>query len=509
MVMATPSPECVGREFVRQYYTLLNEAPLHLHRFYSNNSSFLHGGVDHEEPVIGQAEIHKKIISLNFRDCHAKIRQVDSHATLGEGVVVQVTGELSNNGQPMRRFMQTFVLAPQSPKKYYVHNDIFRYQDEVFNDEEETDNQEGSIVESEGEAEEETTLDSPLRESVQEPTVNSYYEVPTVSNGTVEENSQPGQVVSKPETEEIVEKPVATIQPPSSPTPMSGTTTVSDGQPPPPSQPEPLSEQSTTQVAQTVVENHTGRTSPTRDEQELETPKTLSWADRARQNTSSNSPIIQQGPAPVIKPVPQQPVSPPSKDQNKVGEGGTGRQEPLPQRAPRQSGRGSARGTPPGGSGEGSIPETRRGPRYPDSNQVFVGNLPQDINEDELKNHFMAYGNVVEMRINTKSGGGKVPNFGFIVFDDPSSVQRILGEKPILFRGEHRLNVEEKKARVSRSDNRGGKPGDVRPMSTGRGIGGPQDRGRGGGRGGGLGGGINKGGGGGGGGGGNRFNARR
>jgi len=28
----------------------------------------------------------------------------------------------------MRRFTQTFVLAAQSPKKYYVHNDIFRYQ---------------------------------------------------------------------------------------------------------------------------------------------------------------------------------------------------------------------------------------------------------------------------------------------------------------------------------------------------------------------------------------------
>jgi len=46
----------------------------------------------------------------------------------------QVAGELSNAGQPMRRFMQTFILAPQSPKKYYVHNDIFRYQDEVFHD---------------------------------------------------------------------------------------------------------------------------------------------------------------------------------------------------------------------------------------------------------------------------------------------------------------------------------------------------------------------------------------
>ena len=122
--------------------------------------------------MYGQQDIHQKIMQLNFRDCHAKIRQVlgksanmctkllsiaaakarsetckcarhdtsldidnidicfkimqvDSHAT-SSGVVVQVSGELSNNGQPMRRFMQTFVLAPQSPKKYYVHNDIFR-----------------------------------------------------------------------------------------------------------------------------------------------------------------------------------------------------------------------------------------------------------------------------------------------------------------------------------------------------------------------------------------------
>lgn len=53
---------------------------------------------------------------------------MDSHETLGNGVVIQVTGELSNNGQPMRRFMQTFVLAPQNPKRYYVRNDIFHYQ---------------------------------------------------------------------------------------------------------------------------------------------------------------------------------------------------------------------------------------------------------------------------------------------------------------------------------------------------------------------------------------------
>lgn len=134
---AQPSPQNVGREFVRQYYTLLNKAPDHLYRFYNNSSSFLHGGLDAKSLeatlVIGQKQIHNKIQQLNFRDCHAKISQVDSQATLGNGVVVQVTGELSNDGQPMRRFTQTFVLAAQAPKKYYVHNDIFRYQD-VYSD---------------------------------------------------------------------------------------------------------------------------------------------------------------------------------------------------------------------------------------------------------------------------------------------------------------------------------------------------------------------------------------
>ena len=58
-------------------------------------------------------EIYHKIESLNFNDCHTKIRQVDALSTLSNGVVVQVTGELSNAGQPLRRFMQTFVLGPQ------------------------------------------------------------------------------------------------------------------------------------------------------------------------------------------------------------------------------------------------------------------------------------------------------------------------------------------------------------------------------------------------------------
>jgi len=53
----------------------------------------VHGGLDSNRectPAIGQKQIHQKIQQLNFRDCHAKISQVDSQLTLENGVVVQV-----------------------------------------------------------------------------------------------------------------------------------------------------------------------------------------------------------------------------------------------------------------------------------------------------------------------------------------------------------------------------------------------------------------------------------
>uniref|UniRef100_A0A1B6C1L1 NTF2 domain-containing protein n=1 Tax=Clastoptera arizonana TaxID=38151 RepID=A0A1B6C1L1_9HEMI len=191
MVMeVAPSPQCVGREFVRQYYTLLNRAPTHVHRFYNNNSSFVHGGLDtfnqEGKPAIGQKQIHQCIQQLNFRDCHAKITQVDSQATLGNGVVVQVTGELSNGGQPMRRFTQTFVLGSQSPKQYYVHNDIFRYQDMVFSDDD-TDKDSGRY---EGEEEVEHDVSPPVEcppKQTNDQTHGSYY----LSEGVTAVNGSP------------------------------------------------------------------------------------------------------------------------------------------------------------------------------------------------------------------------------------------------------------------------------------------------------------------------------
>lgn len=82
-----PTPQCVGREFVRQYYTLLAEAPKYVHRFYSNESIFVHGT---EDEIIGQTAIQSKIRDLSFEECRTRIRALDSHETLGKGVVVQV-----------------------------------------------------------------------------------------------------------------------------------------------------------------------------------------------------------------------------------------------------------------------------------------------------------------------------------------------------------------------------------------------------------------------------------
>ncbi|CAB0032462.1 unnamed protein product [Trichogramma brassicae] len=204
MVMeASPSPQCVGREFVRQYYTLLNRAPTHLHRFYNNHSSFVHGGLESNRellPAIGQKQIHQKIQALNFQDCHAKINQVDSQSTLGNGVVVQVSGELSNAGHPMRRFTQTFVLAAQGPTKYYVHNDIFRYQDFGYGDEEEEEEVENDANVNET-VEREEDVENSRQESEKDDQQNQIPQITTkISNDQIGQNQlqqQPPQLTQQ------------------------------------------------------------------------------------------------------------------------------------------------------------------------------------------------------------------------------------------------------------------------------------------------------------------------
>ncbi|XP_067671818.1 ras GTPase-activating protein-binding protein 1-like isoform X2 [Haliotis asinina] len=488
MVMETPSPQCVGREFVRQYYTLLHEAPVHLHRFYSHNSCFVHGGVEkpgeEQPPVMGQADIHKKIMSLNFRDCHAKIRQVDSQATVGNAVVVQVTGELSNNGEPMRRFMQTFVLAPQSPKKYYVHNDIFRYQDEVFHD---NDSDDAEVAEEAGgmqllelgdnsfcNSEQDVVENGQQVDSgTQESTTSFYDQPPPLSNGSshvedvdeavgVAEEGKDVEEKLELEDEKFDEK----VELKSSP----GAPSVAIA---------PSAATTTPGTASTITE----ATHDDEEEPQVEA-KPFSWAAMASKNTVSGS-----APPPVSSPTvkSQQTRPEPKPDPSLAAAAAAATAAPQPQRPPRQAReqRSEQRGERTSMSrddGDNDSISGRRGSRFPDSHQLFVGNLPHNISEKELKSFFEQYGKVMELRINTKSGGGKLPNFGFVVFDSPQPVQDILRIKqtqPIKYNGEHRLNVEEKKPRGDGGrigggggGGGGGRGGSTRGGGMGRGSGG-------------------------------------
>ncbi len=49
-------PGIVGKMFVKQYYTTMHRDAAQLHRFYLEQSSFVHGGSEmgSEDPVIGQ-----------------------------------------------------------------------------------------------------------------------------------------------------------------------------------------------------------------------------------------------------------------------------------------------------------------------------------------------------------------------------------------------------------------------------------------------------------------------
>lgn len=446
MVMETPSPQCVGREFVRVYYTMLHEAPEHLHRFYSHNSCFVHGGVERpgeeQPPVMGQSEIHQKVLSLTFQDCHAKIRQVDSQATVGNAVVVQVTGELSNNGQPMRRFMQTFILAPQSPKKYYVHNDIFRYQDEVFHDNYDTDTEReddaGEFEDNVDSSSQPDDVHDAVGTSFEQP---AQQEEPILSNGTahIEETPEPQPKHEEPSEPLVVQNEIEV-----------------------PREPTPEPEEQDQHI----------------DSEPVKQSGPLSWAALAANSRNTGS----SGNSQVVMNIPQ---TKSTGLKPEVKPNATSPEAPQPQRAPRapRERQGAVRERGQGGSiGRDGDDDFRKPPptRYPDTHQLFVGNVPLDATEKELRDFFDIYGNVVELRINTKGSDGK-PNYGFIIFDNPESVQKVLkakdssGNRKFHFRKDHVLNVEVKKPR----GNTGGRPGSGtrQNMRGGMGRGGSLGRG--------------------------------
>lgn len=60
--------------------------------------------------------------------------------------------------------------------------------------------------------------------------------------------------------------------------------------------------------------------------------------------------------------------------------------------------------------------------------KIFVGGIPPSFTEDELKEHFGSYGNVVEHQIMLDHSTGRSRGFGFVTFESEEAVDKIISE---------------------------------------------------------------------------------
>lgn len=92
---------------------------------------------------------------------------------------------------------------------------------------------------------------------------------------------------------------------------------------------------------------------------------------------------------------------------------------------------------------DGERRSTRPG-QYSDAHQLFLGNLPHNASENDLRQVFERYGRVAELRVHSKTNdrckgppgsnnAARVPNYGFITFEDQQVVTKVLNSLVRLF----------------------------------------------------------------------------
>ncbi|CAN1144954.1 Heterogeneous nuclear ribonucleoprotein 1 [Linum perenne] len=102
-----------------------------------------------------------------------------------------------------------------------------------------------------------------------------------------------------------------------------------------------------------------------------------------------------------------------------------------------------------------------------DQGKLFVGGISWETSEDKLKDHFGQYGDVLQTAVMRDKTTGRPRGFGFVVFSDPSVLDRVLQDnhtidgrtveaKRALSREEQQSNVKPGNSSSARSTSGGG-----------------------------------------------------
>jgi RNA-binding protein Musashi len=106
-------------------------------------------------------------------------------------------------------------------------------------------------------------------------------------------------------------------------------------------------------------------------------------------------------------------------------------------------------------------------PAVPAESRVFVGRIPQSVNEDQIRQHFGQYGKVSDIH-RPKQTSKDGLEFAFVVLGSLQDVARVLSEDKHLLLGKYELNVVRARPRGPAGAQSGGGAGSPRGRSGSR-----------------------------------------